>query len=136
MLFENCMVPWDCICICNFGSYFYLWWTGHFVIQDYSDPAQLLSKGNIDKKALEQYARESTNYATEGQLKDLPFEKNHRGENDVALFDFTSLFKSENAARIIERKGKCILLCLAGDSLLEVSDTVHFQLPVSYYITN
>jgi hypothetical protein len=49
------------------------------------------------------------------------FEKNHRGENDVALFDFTSLFASENAARIIERKGKRILLCVAGDSLLEVS---------------
>ena len=50
----------------------------------------------------------------------MEFEKNHRGENDVALFDFTSLFASENAARIIERKGKRILLCLAGDSLLEV----------------
>ena len=50
----------------------------------------------------------------------MEFEKNHRGENDVALFDFTSLFASENAARIIERKGKKILLCVAGDSLLEV----------------
>ena len=38
----------------------------------------------------------------------------------MALFDFTSLFASENAARIIERKGKRILLCVAGDSLLEV----------------
>ena len=38
----------------------------------------------------------------------------------MALFDFTSLFASENAARIVERKGKRILLCLVGDSLLEV----------------
>ena len=38
----------------------------------------------------------------------------------MALFDFTSLFASENAARIVERKGKKILLCLVGDSLLEV----------------
>lgn len=43
-----------------------------------------------------------------------------RGEDDVALFDFTSLFASENAARIVERKGRRILLCVAGDSLNEV----------------
>jgi len=72
---------------------------------------------------LELYARDATSYATDEQLKDLPFEKNHRGENDVALFDFTSLFASENAARIMERNGKQILLCLVGDSLLEVSDS-------------
>ena len=39
----------------------------------------------------------------------------------MALFDFTSLFASENAARIVERKGKSILLCVVGDSLIEVS---------------
>ena len=50
----------------------------------------------------------------------MEFEKNHRGEKDVALFDFTSLFASQNAARIMERKGKMVLLCLAGDSLIEV----------------
>ena len=38
----------------------------------------------------------------------------------MALFDFTSLFASENAARIVERKGRRILLCVAGDSLIEV----------------
>lgn len=38
----------------------------------------------------------------------------------MALFDFTSLFAAENAARIIERKGKRILLCVAGDTLIEV----------------
>ena len=43
-----------------------------------------------------------------------------RGEDDVALFDFTSLFASENAARIVERKSRRILLCVAGDSLNEV----------------
>ena len=38
----------------------------------------------------------------------------------MALFDFTSLFASENAARIVERKGHKVLLCVAGDSLNEV----------------
>ena len=50
-----------------------------------------------------------------------------RGEDDVALFDFTSLFASENAARIVERKGHKILLCVAGDSLTEVSCTLYFS---------
>ncbi len=81
----------------------------------------MLAPKNIDKKELERYARDATCYATEEKLQGLPFEKNHRGENDVALFDFTSLFAAQNAARIIERKGKRILLCLVGDSLIEVS---------------
>ena len=63
----------------------------------------------------------------------MEFEKNHRGEKDVALFDFTSLFASENAARIIERKGKRILLCVAGDSLLEVRQELN--LAVGFKIT-
>ena len=45
---------------------------------------------------------------------------NHRGEKDVALFDFTTMHESENASRIIERKGKKLLLCVAGDTLLQV----------------
>ena len=62
-------------------------------------------------------------YSTKGgfQMESLEFKKNHRGEDDVALFDFTSLFAAENAARIIERQGKKLLMCLAGDSLIEVS---------------
>ena len=38
----------------------------------------------------------------------------------MALFDFTSLFASDNAARIVERKDRKVLLCVAGDSLNEV----------------
>ena len=91
-----------------------------FFFQDENDPKRLLSPDNIDRRALERYAIEATAYATDGALGSIEFEKNHRGENDVALFDFTSLFASENAARIMERKGKKMLLCVAGDSLLEV----------------
>ena len=58
--------------------------------------------------------------ATFSTMGTLEFEKNHRGENDIALFDFTSMFASENASRILERKGKRLLLCVAGDSLIEV----------------
>ncbi len=89
-------------------------------MQDGSDPKQLLSPENVDRKALERYAIEAAAFSTKGGLGDVKFEKNHRGENDVALFDFTSLFASENAARIVERKGKRVLLCVTGDSLIEV----------------
>ena len=88
--------------------------------QNFNQSEQLLSPSNVDRKALERYAIEAATFSTEGELGDLEFERNHRGENDVALFDFTSLFAAENASRIVERKGKRILMCLAGDSLLEV----------------
>ena len=57
-----------------------------------------------------------------------------RGEDDVALFDFTSLFASENAARIVERKGHKILLCVAGDSLTEVSCILLYTYTTFIYI--
>ena len=92
--------------------------------QDSNDPKQLLSSANIDRTNLETFALEATTFSTEGGLGQVEFETNHRGENDVALFDFTSLFAAQNAARIIERRGKQLLLCLAGDSLINVSGLV------------
>lgn len=89
--------------------------------QNFNSSEQLLSPSNVDRKSLERYAIEAATFSTKGELGDLEFEKNHKGENDVALFDFTSLFAAENASRIVEKKGKRILMCLAGDSLLEVS---------------
>ena len=68
-------------------------------------------------------------------MESLEFQKNHRGEDDVALFDFTSLYAAENAARIVERGGKRALMCLVGDSLIEVSSrsTVMF---IMYTVSN
>lgn len=91
------------------------------LVQNINNPKELLEKENIDHKSLEDYVVEAVTYATEGGLGDIEFEKNHRGENDVALFDFTSMYAAENASRIIERKGKKLLLCIAGDALLQVS---------------
>ena len=39
------------------------------------------------------------------------------------MFDFTSIHQAEYSSKIIERKGKRLLLCIAGDVLLEVSNT-------------
>jgi hypothetical protein len=89
--------------------------------QDYTDTQQLLSSSNISPPALKQYAKEVAVYSTKGgfKMESLEFQKNHRGEDDVALFDFTSLYAAENAARIVERGGKRALMCLVGDSLIE-----------------
>ena len=48
------------------------------------------------------------------------FKKLSNGEPDVALFDFTSLKNASNASKIIERRGKKLVLALVGDSLIEV----------------
>lgn len=36
------------------------------------------------------------------------------------MFDFTSLYHSEHAAKIYERRGRRLLATVVGDSLLEV----------------
>jgi hypothetical protein len=90
------------------------------VIKDFSDPEQLLSPENIDPEALQLFTMQAVVFATDNRLPDLQFASNYRGEPDVALFDFTTMYASENACRVIERKGHKLLTALAGDSLLEV----------------
>lgn len=46
---------------------------------------------------------------------------NHLDQPDVAMFDFTCMYASENAALVRERFGHQLLVALVGDSLLEVS---------------
>lgn len=86
---------------------------------DYQDAVKLLSKENVNFDALCDYAKEAAYFSTNRKLKTLDFAKNHYGQADVAMFDFTSLFQSENASRLIERKGRQIFMSLVGDSLLE-----------------
>ena len=67
------------------------------------------------------YAKEAALYTTKGGLGELVFAPNYKGDNDVAIFDFTGMMYSDNASKILERKGKRLLLGIAGDSLFEVS---------------
>ena len=53
------------------------------------------------------------------QMPSLDFAVNHYGKPDVAMFDFTSMFQSDNSCRVIERHGHRLLMSLVGDSLLE-----------------
>uniref|UniRef100_A0A336MWJ0 F-actin monooxygenase n=1 Tax=Culicoides sonorensis TaxID=179676 RepID=A0A336MWJ0_CULSO len=89
------------------------------IIQDYADPAELLSPGNVDTSKLLDYAREAADFSTQYQMPNLEFAVNHYGKPDVAMFDFTSMFAAENSCRVQVRKNYRLFSCLVGDSLLE-----------------
>lgn len=92
--------------------------------QDFPDAGQLLAKENVNFDKLCEYAKEAAYVSTNKKLPVLNFAKNHYGQADVAMFDFTSLFQAENSTRIIERSGKRLLMALVGDSLLEVGSLI------------
>ncbi|XP_035281293.1 protein-methionine sulfoxide oxidase mical3b isoform X3 [Anguilla anguilla] len=89
------------------------------ILHDYGDTERLLSRGNVDQAALLSYACEAADFSTNHQLPSLDFAINHYGQPDVAMFDFTCMYASENAALVRQRNGHQLLLTLVGDSLLE-----------------
>ncbi|XP_010810846.2 F-actin-monooxygenase MICAL2 isoform X5 [Bos taurus] len=89
------------------------------IINDYTDTETLLRAENVNQDNLLSYAREAADFATNYQLPSLDFAMNHYGQPDVAMFDFTSMYASENAALVRERQSHLLLVALVGDSLLE-----------------
>ncbi|XP_073932560.1 F-actin-monooxygenase MICAL3 isoform X17 [Castor canadensis] len=89
------------------------------ILHDYADTELLLSRENVDQEALLSYAREAADFSTQQQLPSLDFAINHYGQPDVAMFDFTCMYASENAALVREHNGHQLLVALVGDSLLE-----------------
>ncbi|XP_041114031.1 protein-methionine sulfoxide oxidase mical3a-like isoform X17 [Polyodon spathula] len=89
------------------------------ILHDYADTEMLLSRENVDQEALLSYACEAADFSTNHQLPKLDFAINHYGQPDVAMFDFTCMYASENAALMRERNGHPLLVALVGDSLLE-----------------
>ncbi|XP_066864473.1 F-actin-monooxygenase MICAL3 isoform X8 [Kogia breviceps] len=89
------------------------------ILHDYADTELLLSRENVDQEALLSYAREAADFSTQQQLPSLDFAINHYGQPDVAMFDFTCMYASENAALVREHSGHQLLVALVGDSLLE-----------------
>ncbi|XP_029614759.1 protein-methionine sulfoxide oxidase mical3a isoform X16 [Salmo trutta] len=89
------------------------------ILHDYADTEMLLSRANVDQEALLSYAREAADFSTNHQLPTLDFAINHYGQPDVAMFDFTCMYASENAALVRQRHGRQLLVTLVGDSLLE-----------------
>lgn len=96
----------------------------------------LLSRANVDQAALLSYAREAADFSTNHQLPTLDFAINHYGLPDVAMFDFTCMYASENAAMVRQRHGHKLLVALVGDSLLEVRETAEgLKLPMTLRFT-
>lgn len=92
--------------------------------QDYIDTEMLLCAENVNQDNLLSYAREAADFATNYQLPSLDYAMNHYGQPDVAMFDFTSMYASENAALVRERQSHQLLVALVGDSLLEVAPPI------------
>lgn len=89
------------------------------ILNDYIDTEMLLCSENVNQDNLLSYAREAADFATNYQLPSLDFAINHNGQPDVAMFDFTCMYASENAALMRERQAHQLLVALVGDSLLE-----------------
>ncbi|XP_058273398.1 protein-methionine sulfoxide oxidase mical3b isoform X4 [Hemibagrus wyckioides] len=89
------------------------------ILHDYADTEVLLSRDNVDQNALLEYAQEAADFSTNHQLPTLDFAMNHYGQPDVAMFDFTCMYATENAALFRQRRGHRLLVALVGDSLLE-----------------
>ncbi|XP_077066714.1 F-actin-monooxygenase mical2b isoform X4 [Siphateles boraxobius] len=89
------------------------------IINDYIETERLLANDNVNQEALLSYAREAADFGTNYQLPSLDYAINHYGQPDVAMFDFTCMYASENAALVREKNGHQLLVALVGDSLLE-----------------
>ncbi|KAE9551592.1 hypothetical protein FO519_005199 [Halicephalobus sp. NKZ332] len=87
--------------------------------RDFDDVGLLLARENVDQEMLCKYAMQAADFATEGKLPQLEYSTNHRGQCDVAMFDFTALYSAVYSTRFIERKNKGLIISIVGDSLHE-----------------
>ncbi len=90
------------------------------MLQDKQDVASLLDRDNVNRQALLEYAKEAANLATDFQIPNLDFALNHKGQEDAAIFDFTSMHQAEHSSMMFEREGKKLLMAIVGDTLIEV----------------
>ena len=78
----------------------------------------LLSKDNIDRAALVQYAMDAARFSTQHFSSPLPCTLEDL-EDDLSIFDFSNLNSSSHASKVVERGGRRLVLGLVGDSLMQ-----------------
>ncbi|MEQ2167779.1 hypothetical protein GOODEAATRI_007520 [Goodea atripinnis] len=83
-----------------------------FFLELKEETERLLNSDNVNQEALLSYAREAADFGTNYQLPSLDYAINHYGQPDVAMFDFTCMYASENAALIREKHGHQLLVAL------------------------
>ena len=54
------------------------------------------------------------------ELPDTEFVLDRYGREDVQIFDFAALHQAEHSCMVKERHGHKLLMCIVGDTLLEV----------------
>ena len=84
------------------------------------DSHALLSWDNISREEIIRYARDAAEIGTNYKMPTKEFAKNHYGEDDIAIFDFTAMFQCEYSTLIQEKHGHHLVMTIVGDGLIEV----------------
>ena len=89
------------------------------VFKDYHDTNSLLARENIDRKSLENVARQIASHCN--LPEHIQFKLNHNGQKDIELFDFTKKLAATEQVKIIQNSdlSSPLFVFLTGDALLE-----------------
>ncbi len=86
-----------------------------------SDTQSLLSPVNVDRQRLMDVTKQVVDFATKQQIPNLQYAMTHRGQDDVAIFDFTNFHQAKFSCYARERREHKLFLTIVGDSVIEVS---------------
>ena len=89
--------------------------------QDIADDRELLSPNNVNKDNLRSFAIDASQIATDYAMPCKQFHKTHCGEDDIAIFDFSTIFQCEHSTLIRHRDGHHLVVTNVGDGLIEVT---------------
>ncbi len=74
----------------------------------------------MDHQKLIECTRRTVDYVTNHQLPTLEYARNHKGEDDVAIFDFSARHEAKFSCYVKDRRRHKLFLVIVGDTLLEV----------------
>ena len=88
--------------------------------EDRPNTRDLLAPDNRDNSKLKQFALEIADFTTQHRIPNITFALNHHGEEDIAMFDFTSRSMANHSCFVKKRHDHTLIQAIVGDSLLEV----------------